>query len=234
MKALITGGTGLLGRELLANLTDAVVLSRDPARTTHTLGSARAVRWDPATEPAPLEALQEVEAVFNLAGEPVAEGRWTEDKKRRIRDSRVVGTRNLVAGLRGLDRKPEVLVSASAVGYYGDRGDEELDEKSQAGRGFVAEVCTEWEREALAAEALGVRLGRPVLGGADGPDPRTPARRHAGGGRRGVSASLCRGRLRAARGADPAARHHAAARPRLSRVRRESAPAHRPLCGRRP
>lgn len=158
MKALITGGTGLLGSELLANLSDAVVLSRDPASTTRKLGGAPAVRWDPATEAAPLEALQGVEAIFNLAGEPVAEGRWTENKKRRIRDSRVLGTRNLVAGLRALDRKPEVLVSASAVGYYGDRGDEELDESSHAGRGFLAEVCTEWEREALAAEALGVRV----------------------------------------------------------------------------
>ena len=158
MKALITGGTGLLGTELLANLTDAVVLSRDPAGTTRKLGGARAIRWDPATEPAPLEALQGVEAVFNLAGEPVAEGRWTEDKKRRIRESRVLGTRNLVAGLRALDTKPAVLVSASAVGYYADRGDEQLDESSQAGRGFLAEVCTEWEREALAAEALGVRV----------------------------------------------------------------------------
>jgi len=158
MKALITGGTGLLGRELLANLSDAVVLSRDPARTRRKLGGGRAIQWDPTTEAAPLEALRGVEAVFNLAGEPVAEGCWTENKKRRIRDSRIVGTRNLVAGLRALDSKPEVLVSASAVGYYGDRGDEELDETSQAGRGFLAEVCTEWEREALAAEALGVRV----------------------------------------------------------------------------
>ena len=135
-----------------------MVLSRDPARATRKLGGARVVRWDPATEAAPLEALQGVEAIFNLAGESVAGGRWTEDQKRRIRDSRVVGTRNLVAGLRALDRKPEVLVSASAVGYYGDRGDEELDESSPAGRGFLAEVCTEWEHEALAAEALGVRV----------------------------------------------------------------------------
>jgi uncharacterized protein (TIGR01777 family) len=135
-----------------------VVLSRDPAETTRKLGAGRAVRWDPAAEPAPLEALLGVDAVFNLAGEPVAEGRWTEDKKRRIRDSRVIGTRNLVAGLRALDRKPDVLVSASAVGYYGDRGDEELDETSPAGRGFLADVCTAWEREALAAEALGVRV----------------------------------------------------------------------------
>jgi hypothetical protein len=158
MKALITGGTGLLGKELLANLQDSVVLSRDPARASHEPGVGRAVRWDPASEPAPLDALQGVDAVFNLAGEPVAQGRWTEEKKRRIRDSRVIGTSNLVAGLRALDRKPEVLVSASAVGYYGDRGDEELDEASPPGRGFLAEVCSEWEREARAAEALGIRV----------------------------------------------------------------------------
>jgi hypothetical protein len=158
IKALITGGTGLLGRELLVKQQDSVVLSRDPARASRERGVGRAVRWDSASAPAPIEALQGIDIVFNLAGEPVAEGRWTEDKKRRIRDSRVLGTRNLVAGLRALDRKPEVLVSASAVGYYGDRGDEELDETSQAGRGFLAEVCSEWEREALAAEALGVRV----------------------------------------------------------------------------
>ncbi len=158
MKALITGGTGLLGRELLANLPDAVVSSRGPATTGSKLGSVRAVRWDPAREAAPREAFQGVEAIFNLAGEPVAEGRWTEEKKRRIRDSRVAGTRNLVAGLRALDPKPKVLVCASAVGYYGDRGDEELNESSQAGRGFLAEVCAEWEREALAAESFGVRV----------------------------------------------------------------------------
>ena len=98
-----------------------MVLSRDPARTALKLGSARGVKWDSATEPAPLEALRGVEAVFNLAGEPVAEGRWTEDKKRHIRDSRVLGTRNLVAGLRKLDRKPAVLVSAAVMAASGRR-----------------------------------------------------------------------------------------------------------------
>ncbi len=158
MKALITGGTGLVGRRLLADLQDAVVLSRDPTRATHLLGPGRTVRWDPEAGPAPVAALAGVEAVFNLAGEPVAEGRWNDDKKRRIRDSRVIGTRNLVAGLKALDTRPDVLVSASAVGYYGDRGDEELDETSPGGHGFLAEVCAEWEHEARAAEALGMRV----------------------------------------------------------------------------
>jgi uncharacterized protein (TIGR01777 family) len=158
MRALITGGTGLLGRALVANLQDSVVLSREPSRVAPLDGAGRLVRWDPASEPAPREALQGVDVVFNLAGEPVAEGRWSKDKKRRIRDSRVVGTRNLIAGLRSLRHKPAVLVSASAVGFYGDRGDEQLDETSRPGRGFLPEVCVEWEREALLAEALGMRV----------------------------------------------------------------------------
>lgn len=158
MRALVTGGTGFLGRTLLARLDEPVVLSRDPARAARGPGSVRAVRWEPEAGPAPVEAFRGVDAVFNLAGEPVADGRWTPEKKRRIRDSRVAGTRNLVAGLAALDSRPRVLVSASAVGYYGDRGDEELDEGSAPGNGFLASVCEEWEREARAAEALGVRV----------------------------------------------------------------------------
>ena len=95
--------------------------------------------------------------MFHRAGDPVA-GRWTSEKKRRIRDSRVIGTRNLVAGMAALEARPRVLVSASAVGYYGDRGDEVLDEHSPQGSGFLADVCAEWEREAMAAGRLGVRV----------------------------------------------------------------------------
>jgi uncharacterized protein (TIGR01777 family) len=143
--------------------------------------------WEPESGPAPCDALRGLEVVFNLAGEPVLEGRWTDEKKRRIRDSRVVGTRNLVAGLASLKSRPPVLVSASAVGYYGDRGDEELDERTTPGLGFLAEVSAEWEREAMAASQLGIRVVRVRIGIVLAPDggalPRmlTPFRMAMGG-----------------------------------------------------
>ena len=158
MRALITGATGLIGRGLATKLTDAVVVSRDPDRAARALGSVETHRWEPETGPPPTEALREVDAVFNLAGEAVADGRWTVEKKRRIRDSRIVGTRNLVAGFEALQRRPRVLVSASAVGYYGDRGDELLEEDAAQGEGFLADVCAAWEHEALAARELGMRV----------------------------------------------------------------------------
>lgn len=158
MKALVTGATGLIGRRLLRSIENSVVLSRRPGEARRLLGSVEAHLWQPETGPAPSEALRNVEVVFNLAGEPVSEGRWTDEKKRRISDCRVVGTRNLVAGLAALKSRPRVLISASAVGYYGDRGDEEVDEHSAAGQGFLAEVCAEWEREAMAASQLGFRV----------------------------------------------------------------------------
>jgi len=158
MTALITGGTGLLGRKLLTELPDATVLSRDPDRAQRALRSVMVHGWEPEAGPVPAEALRGVDVVFNLAGDPVARGRWTTAKKRRIRDSRVVGTRNLVAALAVASRRPQVLVSASAVGLYGDQGDRECTEDSPSGEGFLADVCREWEREALAAEDLGVRV----------------------------------------------------------------------------
>ena len=86
--------------------------------------------------------------VFNLAGEPVAGSRWTAERKRRIRDSRVIGTRNLVAGIAQLETRPKVLVSGSAAGYYGDRGDTVVDETAPSGSDFLADICRRWEAAA--------------------------------------------------------------------------------------
>jgi hypothetical protein len=158
MRALVTGATGLVGRHLVRAVDAPVIVSRRPDVARERLGAVDVHAWSPEEQPAPAAALAGVDVVFNLAGEPIAEGRWTAEKRRRIRDSRTVGTRNLVAALAGVPHRPRVLVSCSAVGYYGDRGDEELDEASPAGTGFLAELCRDWEREAMAAEALGVRV----------------------------------------------------------------------------
>jgi uncharacterized protein (TIGR01777 family) len=158
MKALLTGGTGFIGRNLIQLFADAVVLSRNADATPSRLGSARLLRWNPEAEPAPAEAFVDVDVVFNLAGESIAHGRWTDDKKGRIRESRVRSTRNLIAGMAALETPPAVLVSASAVGYYGDRGDDELGEDAPVGRGFLADVCAEWEDAAMTATKLGIRV----------------------------------------------------------------------------
>lgn len=122
------------------------------------MAGAGAFRWEPEAESPPPEVWEGVEAVIHLAGEPVAASRWTEEQKRRIRDSRVKGSRNLVAGMRAAQRPPKVLVSASAIGFYGDRGDEILNEHSDPGSGFLSEVCLDWEAEAARARELGVRV----------------------------------------------------------------------------
>jgi len=159
MRALVTGGTGFVGRQLLSKLESPVVLSRDAAKAQKKLDKfgARAVAWDPQAPP-PAAAFEGIDTIIHLAGDPVATGRWTTKKKARIKDSRIAGTRNLVAALQNLPVKPRVLVSASAVGYYGSRGDEELDEQSSPGSDFLADVCIGWEREAAAARELGIRV----------------------------------------------------------------------------
>jgi len=160
MPALVTGATGFVGHRLLAKLQQPVVLSRDAAKAEQSLKpfGAKAFAWEPQSGPPPATAFEGIDTVFHLAGDPVAEGRWTAAKKARIKDSRVIGTRNLVAGLRNLPTKPRVLVNASAVGIYGSRGDEALDETSAAANDFLADVCIGWEREAGAARELGVRV----------------------------------------------------------------------------
>jgi uncharacterized protein len=163
MRVTVTGATGRIGTRLVARLRErgdeVTVLSRDPAKAERTLGGVAAARWRPLAEPAPAAALAGRDAVVHLAAEDVGQ-RWNEDIKRQIRQTRELGTRNLVAGLRAAEPRPDVLVSSSAVGYYGPHGDERLDEDAPAGDDFLAQVCVAWEREAAAAEALGVRVAR--------------------------------------------------------------------------
>jgi uncharacterized protein len=160
MRALVTGATGFVGRRLLARLREPVVLSRDGAKAEHNLApfGVKAFSWNPILEPPPAEAFDGIDAVFHLAGESVASGRWTSAKKVRMRESRIAGTRNLVSALAALPVKPRVLVSASAVGFYGDRGDEILTESSSPAGDYLAELCQAWEREARGAEAHGIRV----------------------------------------------------------------------------
>ena len=167
MRVTVTGATGLLGTRLVRELTrrgdEVTVLSRSPERARESLEGVRAVAWDPGAGPAPAEALEGRDAVVHLAGENVAQ-RWSDDAKRRIRESREQGTRNLVEGLRGAQRPPKALVSSSAVGYYGPHGAEPLSEDTPPGGDFLAQVCVVWEREAERAAELGVRVVRVRTG----------------------------------------------------------------------
>jgi uncharacterized protein (TIGR01777 family) len=154
MRVTLTGATGLVGgklvRELIARGDEVTVLSRSAEKR---IEGAEVGQWaEPTADPAPAAALDGRHAVIHLAGEPVAQ-RWSADVKRRIRESREAGTRNLVAGMRAAATPPPVLVCSSAVGYYGPHGDERLDESAPPGDDFLAEVCVAWEREALAADA---------------------------------------------------------------------------------
>ncbi|HEV8634190.1 MAG TPA: TIGR01777 family oxidoreductase [Chloroflexota bacterium] len=152
MRVAVGGASGLIGRALTAALRargDAVVA----------LGRRSGdLSWDPNAGPPPATAVDGLEAFVHLAGEPVASRRWTVQQKRRIRDSRVVGTRHAVEGFRAAAARPATFVCASAVGYYGDRGDEPLDERSSAGDDFLSRVCVDWEAEARRAAELGVRV----------------------------------------------------------------------------
>lgn len=145
-----------LCRQLLGEGHSVAILSRS-AEKGHRLGLETFV-WQPEKELPPAQALESVDVVVHLAGEHVAAGRWTEEQKRRIRNSRVLSTRNLVAGLREAKNKPKALICASATGFYGDRGEAQLTEAASAGKGFLSEVCQEWEQEAELAQQLGTRV----------------------------------------------------------------------------
>ena len=166
MRVTVTGATGLIGPQLIRALqaggAEVSVLSRDAAKARERLSAAglapvQAYDWDLIREPAPASALDGRDAVVHLAGENIAQ-RWSDEAKRAIRESRVTGTRNLLAGLEQAQARPGTLVSSSAIGYYGPHGEEPLDEDAPPGSDFLARICVDWEAEASKAAALQMRV----------------------------------------------------------------------------
>ena len=161
MKIIVTGATGLIGSKLVRALRSeghsVTRLVRGGSQTFRAPGTS-AVEWDPDAGRIDGKELEGHDAAVHLAGENIAEGRWTPQKKARIRDSRVKGTRLLAETLAGLSARPQTLVAASAVGFYGDRGAEVLREESASGSDFLSELCREWEKAALPASQAGIRV----------------------------------------------------------------------------
>lgn len=155
MRIAITGASGMIGSALAASLRAdghlVLPLARRPSDDLH------AVRWDPTAGTVDAGALEGLDALVHLAGAGIADKRWTDDRKREIRESRTLGTDLIARTLAGLDRPPSVFVSGSAIGYYGDRGDEVLTEASPPGGGFLAGVVRDWEASTAPAEEAAIR-----------------------------------------------------------------------------
>jgi hypothetical protein len=169
MRIIVTGGTGFIGRALITELVDdghsVTVLSRNAVEARTLLpSSVTCIDWNPPSEGVWSKVFEGAEAVINLAGTPIAEGRWTEARKRLIRDSRVNAARALVEALRSHAAKSCVLINASGIGYYGASNGISINETVGPGNGFLADVCVEWEREASRAEEWGVRVVRLRFG----------------------------------------------------------------------
>ncbi|MDX6305087.1 MAG: uncharacterized protein QOI77_2056 [Blastocatellia bacterium] len=154
MKVLIAGASGLVGSALIPALEAE---GAEVTRLVRTSAGAGEVEWHPNNDQIDATKLEGFDAIINFAGENIAGGRWTDDVKRKIHDSRVNGTHLLSEAIAGLKQQPKVFLCASATGIYGDRGDETLDEQSDSGGGFLAGVCREWEQATEPAAAAGVR-----------------------------------------------------------------------------
>lgn len=157
MKSLIIGGTGFIGRNLSKRIGNPIIAGRSLQKIKSIFGEVEARKWD-KDEVVDPTFFNGVDTVYNLAGESVFGGRWNDEKKKRIRNSRIDGTRHLIEAIAEAEVKPKVLINSSAVGIYGSRGEEELTEQSAPENDFLAQVCQEWEREALRAEEFGVRV----------------------------------------------------------------------------
>lgn len=159
-RILVSGSSGLVGRALVPALK---ANGYEVTRLVHgTTAGPKLVAWNPAHPLAP-DSVSGFDVVVHLAGESIV-GRWTKEKKRRIRESRITGTRNLSEALAKADQRPRLLISASAIGYYGDRGDEVLREESPSGNGFLSEVCLGWESATVPATQVGIRTAQLRIG----------------------------------------------------------------------
>lgn len=191
MKYVVTGATGFVGRRLVKALlekkNEVTVLSRDVTRARAVLpASVQVYAWDPMREPAPREAVSGRDAIVHLAGEGVAERRWTKAQKARILDSRVMGTRHLVEAILAVPNGPRTFIGASAIGFYGNRAEEILDETSAPGAGFLSDVCQAWEAETLKVpdyvRRVVVRIGIVLGRGGGALKPLLPLFKLGGGG----------------------------------------------------
>ncbi|MFQ5584382.1 MAG: NAD-dependent epimerase/dehydratase family protein, partial [Calditrichia bacterium] len=162
LRVIVTGATGFIGSALTRNLRESghqvIALTRD-LRKTEAMQEANIeyVQWDGTTSSGWARYAEGADAIINLAGANLAEGRWTSNRKRLILDSRVSAGRAVLQAIMRAKSKPKLLIQASATGYYGSRGDEDLTENSRKGFGFLAEVCEQWENSTKLSEAQGVR-----------------------------------------------------------------------------